>query len=103
MPLRPTENALGSLEVDLNHRLRFGSGELVITTQRLLARFPDETAWNAWELAPDLALSHHDHAGVGTLELRDATGRLAPGGLRRPGLGGQHQHAGHAGASARAA
>ena len=61
----------------MNHRLRFGSGELVITTQRLLARFPDETAWNAWELAPGLALSHHDHAGVGTLELRDATGRLA--------------------------
>ena len=72
----------------MNHRLRFGSGELVITTQRLMARFPDETAWNAWELAPDLALSHHDHAGVGTLELRDATGftvafsQMEPGGMR---------------------
>ena len=76
-PLRPTENALGSLEVDLNHRLRFGRGELVITNQRLMTRFPDETAWTAWELAPGLALGHHDHAGVGTLELRDATGRLA--------------------------
>ena len=61
----------------MNHRLRFGSGELVITTQRLMARFPDETAWNAWELAPGLALSHHDHAGVGTLELLGTERRLA--------------------------
>ena len=77
MALQPSENALGSLQVDLNHRLNFSDGELVITTQRLMTRFPDETAWTAWELAPGLALSHHDHAGVGTLELRDGTRRLA--------------------------
>lgn len=30
-----------------------------------------------WPLTPDLALQHHDHAGVGTLELLNAQGRLA--------------------------
>lgn len=77
VPLRPSENALAALEVDLNARLRFGAGKLVITDQRLLTRFPDETGWQAWDLRPGLALSHHDHAGVGTLELRDEQGQLA--------------------------
>ncbi len=76
-PLRPSENVLGSLEVDLNPGLHFAHGQLLITNQRLITRFPDETAWTAWELAPGLALRHHDHAGVGTLELCDASGRLA--------------------------
>ena len=76
-PLQPSENVLGSLEVDLNRRLHFGSGQLLITNQRLISRFPDETAWQSWALRPGLTMAHHDHAGVGTLELRDPTGRLA--------------------------
>ncbi|MBK6747731.1 ABC transporter ATP-binding protein [Ottowia sp.] len=77
VPLRPSENVRGTLEVDLDARLRFGDGLILITDQRLIARFPDETGWHAWELNPGLALGHHDHAGVGTLELRDGTGLLA--------------------------
>ena len=76
-PLRPAENALGSLQVDLDHRLHFGSAELQLTNQRLIARFPDATGWQSWELRPGLRLLHHDHAGVGTLELRDEASRLA--------------------------
>ena len=74
-PLRPSENVLGLLDVDLNSRLRFGSGVVVITNQRLISRFPDETAWQSWDLQPGLTLTHFDHAGVGTLELSDASGR----------------------------
>jgi ATP-binding cassette subfamily B protein len=77
VPLRPSENVLGSLEVDLNRHLRFADGALLITDQRLLARFPDETAWHGWDLRPGLVLAHHDHAGVGALELRDDGGQLA--------------------------
>ncbi|MGE5318616.1 MAG: ABC transporter ATP-binding protein, partial [Hyphomicrobiaceae bacterium] len=33
--------------------------------------------WTAWPLDADLSLQHHDHAGVGTLELHDAASRLA--------------------------
>ena len=75
--LRPSENVLGTLEVDLNRQLRFAGGTLVITNQRLISRFPDETAWRSWDLRPGLTLTHHDHAGVGTLELRDPQGQLA--------------------------
>ncbi len=75
--LRPSENVLGVLEVDLDHQLRFGAGQLLITNQRLVSRFPNETAWRSWDLRPQLALEHHDHAGVGTLALRDAERRLA--------------------------
>ena len=44
VPLRPSENVRGTLEVDLDARLRFGDGLILITDQRLIARFPDETA-----------------------------------------------------------
>ncbi len=77
VPLQPSENVLAALEVDLNRHLRFGAGTLVITDQRLISRFPDETAWHSWDLHPGLSLSHHDYAGVGTLELRDAHQQLA--------------------------
>ena len=75
--LRPQENVLGGFQVDLDPQLRFGQGEALITNQRLLARFPGETGWTAWELVPGLVLAHHDHAGVGTLALRDGQRQLA--------------------------
>ncbi len=75
--LRPRENVLGGFQVDLDQQLRFGQGEALITNQRLLGRCPGETGWTAWELAPGLVLTHHDHAGVGTLALRDGQRQLA--------------------------
>ncbi len=77
LALRTEENVRASLEVDLTNRLHFGSGLILITNQRLISRFPDETEWRSWDLVPDLVLKHHDHAGVGTLELWDGQGRLA--------------------------
>lgn len=75
--LRPEENVRATLEVDLTDQLRFGSGLILITNQRFMTRFPDETAWKAWDLRPGLVLMHQDHAGVGNLELRDEHRQLA--------------------------
>ncbi|KQQ97588.1 ABC transporter [Massilia sp. Leaf139] len=50
---------------------------LVVTNRRLLSRAPGETVWRDWAVASGRALRHHDHAGVGHLELVDANGRLA--------------------------
>ncbi len=77
LQLRPEENVLALLEVDLDTRLQFGRGLLIATGQRLLAREPGQTAWVSWDYHPALRLSQHDHAGVGHLELLDGQGRLA--------------------------
>ncbi|MDC8759159.1 ABC transporter ATP-binding protein [Janthinobacterium fluminis] len=71
------ENVLTSVEVDLDARLRFTKGIIVVTERRLLARSPGETVWHDWAYRPGLSLKHHDHAGVGHLELQDGQGRLA--------------------------
>jgi ATP-binding cassette subfamily B protein len=71
------ENVLASVEVDLDAKLRFTKGLVVVTDRRLLARSPGETQWCDWPLRAGLALHHHDHAGVGHLELVDAEGLLA--------------------------
>ncbi|MER2541256.1 MAG: ABC transporter ATP-binding protein [Azonexus sp.] len=65
------------LEIDLDSRLQFANGLVVVTDQRLLARAPGETTWSEWRLRAGLKLNHLDHAGVGTLELIDEQGRLA--------------------------
>ena len=71
------ENVLSSVEVDLDARLRFKRGIIVVTERRLLARAPGEAEWREWPYLPGLELLHHDHAGVGHLELVDQQGRLA--------------------------
>jgi ATP-binding cassette subfamily B protein len=74
--LAPGENVLSSVEVDLDAKLHFTKGILVVTNRRLLARAPGETAWRDWTYRPGLDLRHHDHAGVGHLELVDEQGLL---------------------------
>jgi len=71
------ENVLTGVEVDLDSRLRFKKGLLVLTERRLLARAPGDTVWHDWTYRPGLELKHFDHAGVGHLELQDEQGRLA--------------------------
>jgi len=71
------ENVVSALEVDLDQQLRFAKGVVVITNTRLLARAPGQEQWQAWPFSFDLSLEHHDHAGVGHLELVSARGRLA--------------------------
>ena len=79
------ENVLACLEVDLDERLYFARGLLIVTDRRLLAcpahASQDATTpsrhWQSWNLAPGLRLQHHDHAGVGTLSLTSQQQRWA--------------------------
>ena len=71
------ENVVSALTVDLDAQLHFGQGLLVLTETRLLARAPGQSGWLSWSFRHDLLLQHHDHAGVGHLELVDGNGRLA--------------------------
>lgn len=75
--LSKEENVVSALEVDLDQQLRFAKGVVVLTETRLLARAPGQELWQAWPFSHDLTLQHHDHAGVGHLELVGRGGRLA--------------------------
>ncbi|WP_402721330.1 ABC transporter ATP-binding protein [Janthinobacterium rivuli] len=70
------ETVVAALVLDLDDRLHFIKGLVVVTQRRILAR-ASAAAWSAWPYVPGLALKHHDHAGVGHLELVDAEARLA--------------------------
>ncbi len=71
------ENVLATLSVDLDGELRFTAGLLALTDRRLMARDAGGT-WSEWSLpAPGLELHLGDHAGIGTLDLLGAQGRLA--------------------------
>ncbi|HUH39587.1 MAG TPA: ABC transporter ATP-binding protein [Castellaniella sp.] len=71
------ETLLGWLEVDLDSALQYERGLVVLTDRRWLALMGDQAHWRSWPLRTDLELRLQDHAGVGTLELRDAHARLA--------------------------
>jgi ATP-binding cassette subfamily B protein len=71
------ENVTASLQVDLDVRLNFARGQVLLTEHRLLSQAAGSSTWESWPLADGLALRHFDHAGVGTLELHDTRGRLA--------------------------
>jgi ATP-binding cassette subfamily B protein len=75
--LQPGETLLANLELDLDSNLHFAPGIVIITNFRLFSKISSEPDWKEWPYRPDLALLHHDHAGIGTLELRDARARLA--------------------------
>ncbi|MBJ7313419.1 ABC transporter ATP-binding protein [Rugamonas sp. CCM 8940] len=71
------ENVVSALEVDLDAQLHFSKGIIILTEGRILARSPGQPAWQDWSFAAGMALKHHDHAGVGHLELLNQQGRLA--------------------------
>jgi len=75
--LKSEEKVLAWLEIDLNAKLRFAKGLVVLTSQRLLARTEDDAEWQSHVLRPGLTLTRRDHAGVGSLELFDTDSRLA--------------------------
>ncbi|OQA33597.1 MAG: putative ABC transporter ATP-binding protein [Betaproteobacteria bacterium ADurb.Bin341] len=74
--LGTSEEILALLELDLDTSLHFTPGWLILTRQHLLARAPGEDRWHSWEIGTELSLRHHDHAGVGTLELVNASARV---------------------------
>lgn len=71
------ETAVATLEIDLDAQLHFRKGILVATESRLLARAPEEEEWHSWDYRSGTTLIHHDHAGIGHLELMDTHGLLA--------------------------
>jgi ATP-binding cassette subfamily B protein len=77
LQLHSEENVLAALEVDLDSRLHFVKGLVLVTTERLLSRIEGESGWKQWAYQTGLTLQHHDHAGVGHLDLLDGQGLLA--------------------------
>ncbi len=75
--LAKEERLLSWLEIDLNTNLHFAKGVVALTDRRLLARTGDSPEWQSHPLREGLRLTRRDHAGVGSLELFDATGRQA--------------------------
>ncbi len=75
--LESNESLLAWLETNLDARLNFANGLVAVTDRRLLACSSDGDNWQEWPIVTGLTLQHHDHAGVGTLELVNAEGRLA--------------------------
>lgn len=73
------EKVVAWLETDLNDRLHFDPGLVVVTNKRLLAKAEAgaATTWQEWSYRPGLTLVRSDHAGVGSLELLDENALLA--------------------------
>ena len=71
------ENALATLQVDLDARMHFTSGQLVLDRRSLHARVGPAADWHSWPLQDGLALRLSDHGGVGLLELHDGVRLLA--------------------------
>ena len=73
--LHPQENVCACLEVDLDERLHFVPSVVLATNERLISLGQGGSSQD-WPYRADLTLGHHDHAGVGHLELLDAHGLL---------------------------
>jgi ATP-binding cassette subfamily B protein len=71
------ETVVAWLELDLDERLHFAPGLVLLTTHRLLARAASDPHWTSEALRPGLSLSRRDHSGVGSLELCAPERRLA--------------------------
>ena len=76
--LLPNEHVSGWLQVDLDSKLNFSTGVLVLTTQRLLSWETGgaDAGWREWPLGAVLCLKHSDHAGVGQLSVHNGQQRL---------------------------
>ncbi len=77
LQLMQDEMVINVVETDLDAKLSFEEGLIVITNQRVLSKAPDQAAWQTWNYAAGLQMRHHDHAGVGHLELLDDRQLLA--------------------------
>jgi ATP-binding cassette, subfamily B, bacterial len=88
--LRPDETLLAWFEPDLDGRLRYCRGLVLLTDRRLLSIQPDGEAptselgergpaagCRSWPLQPDMALLAREHGAAGALELMGPRCRLA--------------------------
>jgi ATP-binding cassette subfamily B protein len=72
--LEAGETVLDWFEPDLDDRLAYAPGLVVLTGRRLLAAAGED--WRAFVLAPDLTLNSEEQGGVGRLDLVGPAGRL---------------------------
>jgi ATP-binding cassette subfamily B protein len=83
--LEPGEAVVAAFEPDLDARLHYVGGLVLLTDRRLLAAegplpraaLPGPVPWVNWPLGADWSLRSGEQAGVGTLELIGPSGRLA--------------------------
>ncbi|MBI1915877.1 MAG: ABC transporter ATP-binding protein [Planctomycetes bacterium] len=76
------ERILATFEPDLDQRLFFARGLVLLTDRRVLAADEDgrpgagALRWQAWPLGPDTTLKAQEYGGAGVLELVGPEGRL---------------------------
>lgn len=76
--LRPGEEIIAILEIDLDDQLHFSKGLVCLSNQGLLGTsYQEAGAWGRWDFSVGHSLNLHDHAGVVTLQLTDSVGQLA--------------------------
>ena len=76
--LANNERVIAWLQLDLNANLQFVKGLLVLTNQRLLAKHTlADTVWQSVATPADTTLHRRDYAGVASIDVENATGRLA--------------------------
>ncbi len=75
-PLHSGEQVLATLEPDLDATLKFATGRILLTTERIISD-SDGAGWTSWALSAELSLHHSDHGGVATLALHGTQGTLA--------------------------
>jgi ATP-binding cassette subfamily B protein len=74
------EVLLGWFEPDLDQRLSYRSGLVVLTDRRLLAaeaHFPTTVSWELWPVSRETNLQAEERGGLGSLELVGPEGRRA--------------------------
>ena len=75
--LAPGEKLLASLVLDLDTQLQFRSGFVALTDSRLMSWNADADEWQSWAFQPGMQLRHRDQAGVASLDLVNASAKLA--------------------------
>ena len=75
--LHHNEPIIAWLEINLDPLLHFKKQLLVLSAERLLHISDPQTAAVSYPFQANLHCQHHDHAGVGSLELFDGEIRLA--------------------------
>ncbi len=75
--LQDNETIIAWLEINLDPLLHFKKQLLVLSAERLLHISDPQTAAVSYPFQANLNCQHHDHAGVGSLELFDGEIRLA--------------------------
>jgi ATP-binding cassette subfamily B protein len=75
--LEPGETLLAWFEPDLDRRLHYARGLVLLTDRRILSLEDNADTWSQWRLAPEIDLRTAEHGPAGRLEVVDPTGLVA--------------------------